>query len=95
MRSWVQHNPNTLKAFLAALEQGQQIADTSRSAVEQAMESLKGPMNGQVPSIVAAVMALNIYPIGIDAARLQRVPDVMAQFGLLHTRFNISQMIGP
>jgi NitT/TauT family transport system substrate-binding protein len=94
-RSWVQHNPNTLKAFLAALQQGQQIADTSRSAVEQAMESLNGPMNGQVPAIVAAVMAVNIYPIGIDAARLQRVPDVMAQFGLLHTRFNISQMIGP
>ena len=59
------------------------------------MESLNGPMNGQVPPIVAAVMAVNIYPIGIDAARLQRVPDVMAQFGLLHTRFNISQMIGP
>ena len=77
-RSWVQHNPGTLKAFLAALEQGQQIADTSRSAVEQAMEGLNGPMNGQVPPIVAAVMALNIYPIGIDAARLQRVPDVMA-----------------
>ena len=94
-RSWVHAHPNTLKAFLAALEQGQEIADTSRAAVEQAMESLNGPMNGQVPPIVAAVMAVNIYPIGIDVARLQRVPDVMAQFGLLHTRFSISQMIGP
>jgi NitT/TauT family transport system substrate-binding protein len=94
-RSWVRAHPNTLKAFLAALEQGQEIADTSRAAVEQAMETLNGPMNGQVPPIVAAVMALNIYPIGIDVARLQRVPDVMVQFGLLHTRFSISQMIGP
>jgi NitT/TauT family transport system substrate-binding protein len=94
-RSWAQQNPNTLKAFLTALQQGQQIADTSRTAVEQAMEGLNGPMNGQVPPIVAAVMALNIYPIGIDVARLQRVPDVMEQFGLLHTRFNISQMVGP
>jgi len=93
-KSWVQHNPGTLKAFLAALEQGQEIADTSRTAVEQAMESLKGPMNGQVPPIVAAVMALNIYPIGIDRVRLQRVPDVMLQFGLLHARFDISQMLG-
>jgi len=94
-RSWVHAHPNTLKAFLAAIEQGQEIADTSRAAVEQAMETLNGPMNGQVPPIVAAVMALNIYPIGIDVARLQRVPDVMAQFGLLHARFSISQMIGP
>ena len=93
-KSWVQHNPGTLKAFLAALEQGQEIADTSRTAVEQAMESLKGPHNGQVPPIVAAVMALNIYPIGIDRVRLQRVPDVMLQFGLLHARFDISQMLG-
>ena len=94
-KSWVQHNPGTLKAFLAALEQGQEIADTSRPAVEQAMESLNGPKNGRVPPIVAAVMALNIYPIGIDRIRLQRVPDVMLQFGLLHARFDIIQMLGP
>src|SRR5215472_6671518 len=83
-KTWVQEHPRTLRAFLTALEQGQEIADTSRSAVEQAMETLKGPMNGQVPPIVAAVMALNSYPIGVDRARLQRVPDVMLQFGLLH-----------
>ena len=94
-KSWIQHNPGTLRAFLAALEQGQEIADTSRTAVEQAMESLNGPKNGHVPPIVAAVMALNIYPIGIDRIRLQRVPDVMRQFGLLHARFDISQMLGP
>jgi NitT/TauT family transport system substrate-binding protein len=94
-RSWARQNPGTLKAFLAALGQGQEIADTSRAAVEQAMEALNGPKNGQVPPIVAAVMAINIYPIGIDAARLQRIPDVMYQFGLLRTRFDINQMIGP
>jgi NitT/TauT family transport system substrate-binding protein len=94
-RAWATANPNTLKAFVTALEQGQEIADTSRPAVEQAMESLNGPMNGQIPPIVAAVMALNNYPIGIDKARLQRVADEMLQFGLLHTRFDISQLLGP
>lgn len=93
-KSWVRQHPRTLHAFMAALEQGQEIADTSRSAVEQAMETLKGPQDGQVPPIVAAVMALNSYPIGVDRARLQRVPDVMFQFGLLHSRFDIGQMIG-
>ncbi|TVZ04922.1 ABC transporter substrate-binding protein [Trebonia kvetii] len=94
-KSWVQQNPGTLRAFLAALSQGQEIADTSRGAVERAMEALKGPMNGQIPPIVAAVMAVNIYPTSIDQVRIQRVADVMYQFGLLHSRFNVTPMIGP
>ncbi len=94
-RAWAEHNPNTLKAFVAALTQGQEIADTSRSAIEQAMESLKGPQNGQLPPIIAAVMAINIYPTAIDKVRIQRVADVMYQFGLLKSPFNVSPMIGP
>jgi NitT/TauT family transport system substrate-binding protein len=94
-KSWVQQNPGTLRAFLDALSQGQEIADTSRGAVERAMEALKGPMNGQIPPIVAAVMAVNIYPTSIDQVRIQRVADVMYQFGLLRSRFNVTPMIGP
>lgn len=94
-KSWAEQNPGTLKAFITALAQGQEIADTSRAAVEHAMESLNGPQDGQVPPIVAAVMALNIYPTAIDKVRIQRVADVMYQFGLLHSRFNVSPMIGP
>jgi NitT/TauT family transport system substrate-binding protein len=94
-RSWAEQNPGTLRAFLAALTQGQEIADTSRAAVEKAMESLDGPPEGQVPPLVAAVMAVNIYPTAIDQVRIQRVADVMYQFGLLHARFDVTPMIGP
>ncbi len=94
-RSWAEQNPDTLRAFIAALAQGQEIADTSRSTVEQAMESLEGPQNGQIPPIIAAVMAINIYPTAIDKVRIQRVADVMYQFGLLKTSFNVGPMIGP
>ncbi|HTR94778.1 MAG TPA: ABC transporter substrate-binding protein [Trebonia sp.] len=94
-KSWVQQNPGTLRAFRTALSQGQEIADTSRSAVERAMEALNGPQNGQIPPLVAAVMAVNIYPTSIDKVRIQRVADVMYQFGLLHSRFNVTPMIGP
>jgi len=94
-KSWAEQNPGTLKAFIAALAQGQEIADTSRQAVEQAMEGLKGPQDGEVPPIVAAVMAINIYPTAIDKVRIQRVADVMYQFGLLNSRFNVTPMIGP
>ena len=94
-KAWAKANPNTLRAFISALSKGQEIADTSRTAVEQAMESLSGPQNGQVPPIVAAVMAINIYPTSIDKVRIQRVADVMYQFGLLKSKFNVSPMIGP
>jgi NitT/TauT family transport system substrate-binding protein len=94
-KQWAAQNPDTLKRFLAALEAGQEIADTDRAAVEQAFEAINGPANGQVSSGIAAVMALDTYPIGIDATRIQRVADVMYQFGLLKTRFNVSNMLMP
>jgi NitT/TauT family transport system substrate-binding protein len=95
-KSWAEQNPGTLKAFITALAQGQEIADTSRSAVEQAMETINGgPKQGQIAPLVASVMAVNIYPTAIDTVRIQRVADVMYQFGLLHARFNVTPMIGP
>jgi NitT/TauT family transport system substrate-binding protein len=95
-KPWAEQNPNTLKRFLAALEQGQEIADTNRAAVEQAFETIKGGApDGQVPASIAAVMALNTYPIGIDQTRIQRVADVMHQFGLLPNEFNVSSMLMP
>jgi NitT/TauT family transport system substrate-binding protein len=92
-KQWAAKNPNTLKRFLAALEVGQEISDTDRSAVEQAFEAISGPQNGQVTANIAAVMALDTYPIGIDATRLQRVADVMYEFGELKSRFNVSNML--
>jgi NitT/TauT family transport system substrate-binding protein len=94
-KQWAQSNPNTLKRFLAALSVGQEISDTDRQAVEQAFESLKGAANGQVSDGIAAVMALDTYPIGIDQVRIQRVADVMHQFGLLKSTFNVSSMLMP
>src|ERR1700751_6111889 len=92
-KQWAAQNPNTLKRFLAALEVGQEISDTDRAAVEQAFEAINGPANGQVTPGIAAVMALDTYPIGIDTTRIQRVADVMYQFGLLKTRFKVSSMV--
>jgi NitT/TauT family transport system substrate-binding protein len=94
-KSWAQQNPGTLRAFITALAQGQELADTSRSSVEQAMEALSGPQNGEIPPLVASVMAVNIYPTALDKVRIQRVADVMYQFGLLRQRFSVTPMIGP
>jgi NitT/TauT family transport system substrate-binding protein len=94
-KAWAEQNPNTLKRFLAALSAGQETADTDRSAVEKAFESLNGPQNGNVQNTIAAVMSLDTYPIGIDQTRLQRVANVMYQFMLLPSAYNVKNMLMP
>ncbi len=94
-KAWAAANPNTLERFLAALSAGQEIADTDRSAVETAFEKLASAPDGQVPSQIAAVMSLDTYPIGIDQTRLQRVANVMYQFGLLSSKYDVGNMLMP
>ena len=94
-KAWAAANPNTLSRFLAALSAGQEIADTDRSAVEKAFEGLDGAPKGQVPPQIAAVMSLDGYPIGNNQTQLQRVADVMYQFSLLPSQYNVKNMILP
>jgi ABC-type nitrate/sulfonate/bicarbonate transport system substrate-binding protein len=90
-RQWAAQHPTELAAFRAAFEQGQEIADTDRAAVEQAMESLPTPLG--VSRETAAVMALDSYPTGpVDVVRVQRVADVMRQF-LGFPAFDVGSMI--
>jgi NitT/TauT family transport system substrate-binding protein len=91
-KSWAAANPNTLRAFQIALQAGQQIADTDRAAVEAAFVALKTG-EGHIDQLTAATMALNIYPLSIDAVRLQRVADVMEQLGFLKQRFDVRQLL--
>jgi NitT/TauT family transport system substrate-binding protein len=93
-KAWAQRNPNTLKAFVTALDQGQQIADTDRAAVEQAIE--QPPL--KVARSIAAVIALPDFPTAIDPTRLQRVLNDMIQFGFLprkNASFSVSSMSYP
>jgi NitT/TauT family transport system substrate-binding protein len=88
--------PRTLAAFYKALEEGQQIADTSRAAVEAAMMDLPKPFN--VSRQTAAVLALDSYPFStgpvgsVDKVRLARVVSVMQQF-IGFPSFNIDSML--
>jgi NitT/TauT family transport system substrate-binding protein len=95
-KQWAQKNPHTLAAFYKALEEGQQIADTSRAAVETAMENVPAPYG--VSDLTASVMALDNYPVStgpvgsVDRDRLQRVVNVMQQF-IGFPSFNINSML--
>jgi NitT/TauT family transport system substrate-binding protein len=90
-RQWAAQHPTELAAFRAAFEQGQEIADTNRAAVDQAMESLPAPLG--VSAVTAAVMVLDSYPTGpVDVVRVQRVADVMRQF-LGFPTFDVGSMV--
>ena len=95
-KAWAKKYPRTLAAFLDALRQGQQIADSQRTAVEQAMEKLPSPY--AVPPVIASVMSLETYPLNvapdIDRSRVQRVANEMYQFQMLQQPFQVSSMLG-
>jgi len=95
-KAWAKKYPRTLAAFLTALREGQQIADSNRTAVEQAMEKLPAPFT--VSPTIAAVMSIENYPLNIapdiDRSRVQRVANEMYQFKMLTTKFQVSSMLG-
>lgn len=91
-KAWARANPNTLKAFDIALEAGQDIADSNRSAVEEALEALPAGA-GKVSNLVASTMALDYFPLGVSRIDLQRILDFMQEFGFLKQNFNIGQML--
>jgi len=75
-KQWAQANPNTLKAFVTALDEGQEIADTNRNEQQKAVEAK--PLT--IPVNVASVMSLPEFPTAVDPDRLQRVMDEMIEF---------------
>jgi NitT/TauT family transport system substrate-binding protein len=95
-KSWARKYPRTLAAFYRALEQGQQIADTDRGAVEAAFESLPSPIG--LPKATAAMMPMADYPVSsgppgsVDVAQLQRVANAMERF-IGFPSFNIHSML--
>ena len=95
-KAWAKKYPQTLAAFLDALRAGQQIADSNRTAVEQAMEKLPAPFT--VSPTIAAVMSIENYPLSIapdiNRLRVQRVADEMFQFHMLSQPFQVSSMLG-
>lgn len=56
-QAWAQQNPDTMRAFVAELAARQQVADTDRRAVEQAIEKFL-----HIPAMAAAVIALPRFP---------------------------------
>jgi NitT/TauT family transport system substrate-binding protein len=87
--SWVKSHPNTVAAFVRALDEGQQQADTDHTAVEKAMENYT-----KLPAIVAATMPYDSYPLTMSTPQIQRVSNAMFEFGLERGRKHPYPMAG-
>jgi NitT/TauT family transport system substrate-binding protein len=87
--SWVQAHPNTIGAFLRAYNEGQQVADTNRAAVEAALVKHVPKLTRQT----AATMTLDTYPLVMDVPVMQRVADAMYEFRVIDNPYSISKMI--
>jgi NitT/TauT family transport system substrate-binding protein len=87
-KAWAQKYPRTAAAFLKALDEAQRIADTNPKAVEKAVEHYS-----QVTPTEAAVMAVPSFPLNTDPVLIQRVADLMFQFGFLPGKYDVRQMI--
>jgi NitT/TauT family transport system substrate-binding protein len=84
--------PKTVAAFQRAIRKAQ-----TEAATQQGDTEVKQTMvdNANVQPDIAPVIHLPSYPISADPTRLQRVPDLMQQFGLIGQKFDIKPMILP
>jgi NitT/TauT family transport system substrate-binding protein len=82
-------NPRTVAAFQRALDRAQ--ADLADRAVVDS--TLAGYAKIDLPT--AARLALGSWPAHVDPAGLQRLADLMQEFGMTQQRFDVAPLLGP
>jgi NitT/TauT family transport system substrate-binding protein len=98
--NWITSHPKTVAAFLRALDEGQQVADTDRGAVEAGLENKTDTQQFAVKQLQAATMTIDTYPLAMDIPAMQRVSDAMFEFGVenglgLSKPYQIVKMVQP
>ncbi len=87
-KSWVHKYPHTAAAFRRAIVEGQRIADTNPTAVQNGVMAY-----AHVTKQVAALIAMANYPVDTDPVPIQRVADLMQQFQVTKTRLTVMPYI--
>ncbi|MCE7010422.1 ABC transporter substrate-binding protein [Kibdelosporangium philippinense] len=85
---FARENPKTIAAFQRAFAKGQEAAGADRSKVEKLL-----PGYAKIDPQTAALVNLGGFPTRLDANRLQRIPDLMLEFGMLQQRIDANTMI--
>jgi NitT/TauT family transport system substrate-binding protein len=85
--AWVKKYPRTAAAFKAAILEGQQIAGNDMAAAQQAIIKY-----AFVPAQTAPIVAAPSYPLRLDPVSIQRVANLMLQFGIVSHGVSTAQM---
>ncbi|MEU4248199.1 ABC transporter substrate-binding protein [Amycolatopsis sp. NPDC026612] len=86
---WVQDHPKTLRAFQRAM------LNATHAAVDRARIEPLVVRNARVDRDIASLMVMPAFGSILDARRIQRVPDLLQQLGVVQTRIDASSMIAP
>ncbi|HEY3470245.1 MAG TPA: ABC transporter substrate-binding protein [Amycolatopsis sp.] len=87
---WVQANPKTLAAFQRAMKKATSDAINDRSKVEPLLVKY-----AHIEEDTAKLLTLPGYGSVLDARRIQRVPDLMLQMGVITSKVEAAPMIAP
>jgi NitT/TauT family transport system substrate-binding protein len=88
-QSWARKYPKTEAAFRRAILQAQAIANTDLATIQQAMVNYGG-----LSRTTSQIASSPQYPLQTDAVAIQRVADLMEQFGELQLHYDVTQMTG-
>lgn len=86
--TFAHQNPATVTDFQRAMVQAQNDAERNPIEVQHAMSKYLG-----IDTQTAALVTIANYPSRPDASRLQRVADILQEFGIIQQHFDVSTMI--
>ncbi|MFC4014960.1 ABC transporter substrate-binding protein [Nonomuraea purpurea] len=89
-QEWVSRHPNTAAAFQRAVSKAQRLAATSRAELAEVV-----PLYTQTPKQAVMTMAMGTFPTSLNAKRIQRVADLMFEFGYLKAKVDVASMVVP
>jgi NitT/TauT family transport system substrate-binding protein len=88
LASWMAKYPRTAAAFTRAVEQGNAIAASDHAVLAQVLATAL-----HLSPEVTRVMATGTFPASADPVQIQRVADLMLQYGQLKQRLDVKPMI--
>jgi NitT/TauT family transport system substrate-binding protein len=86
---WVSDHPKTMRAFQRAM------LNATRAAVDRARIEPLVVRNAKVDRDIASLMVMPAFGSTLDARRIQRVPDLLRQLGVVQTKVDAASMIAP
>jgi len=89
LASWAAKYPRTAAAFTKAVAQGNAIASTNLAVLQQV---LAGALH--LGPDITGVMATGTFPTSANPVQIQRVADLMRQYGQLKQPFSVKPLIG-